>query len=233
MINIDNGCILIARQIIASGIWKKPSDYLKIWIYILCKVNHKDNYAFKRGENFFNWSEDIRDFKGITRNTLDNCIKWLKSTEQITVQKTTRGMILKVNNYGLYQDIHNYKKQDEIRNEIRKGYGKDTERVQIDTDTINKNDNNEKNDKNDLLGQKTKNFKKPSVNEILSYCSERKNNIDPERFFDFYEAKGWMLGKNKMKDWKAAVRTWEKTNKSYATATNIEYNEVDYEKLSR
>ena len=51
---------------------------------------------------------------------------------------------------------------------------------------------------------------KPSVEEIREYCELRKNQVDPETFFNFYESKGWMIGKNKMKDWKAAVRTWEK-----------------------
>ena len=41
---------------------------------------------------------------------------------------------------------------------------------------------------------------------------ERRNGVDPQRFIDFYETKGWMVGKNKMKDWKAAVRTWEQRN---------------------
>lgn len=55
----------------------------------------------------------------------------------------------------------------------------------------------------------SKKFQKPTIEEIAEYCRERKNNVNPERFFDFYEAKGWFVGKNKMKDWKAAVRTWE------------------------
>jgi len=53
-------------------------------------------------------------------------------------------------------------------------------------------------------------FKKPTVNEIADYCIERKNNIDAETFYDFYESKDWKIGKNKMKAWKACVRTWEK-----------------------
>jgi hypothetical protein len=44
---------------------------------------------------------------------------------------------------------------------------------------------------------------------VRLYCLERKNTVDPIKWFNFYEAKGWMIGKNKMKDWKAAVRTWE------------------------
>ena len=53
-------------------------------------------------------------------------------------------------------------------------------------------------------------FNKPTINEIANYCIERKNNIDAETFYDFYESKDWKIGKNKMKAWKACVRTWEK-----------------------
>lgn len=55
-----------------------------------------------------------------------------------------------------------------------------------------------------------KRFTHPTVDEVAAYCRDRQNNVDPQTFVDFYEAKGWMIGKSKMKDWKAAVRTWEK-----------------------
>tara|TARA_R100000655_G_scaffold101275_2_gene146277 strand:+ start:8653 stop:9249 length:597 start_codon:yes stop_codon:yes gene_type:complete len=61
-------------------------------------------------------------------------------------------------------------------------------------------------------------FKKPTINDIKKYCLERKNQVDAETFFDFYESKNWKVGKNKMKDWKACVRTWEKRN--YKTNNN-------------
>ena len=57
---------------------------------------------------------------------------------------------------------------------------------------------------------KKERFKKPSIDQIEGYCKERNNNIDAEAFIDFYESKDWKIGKNKMKDWKAAVRTWER-----------------------
>ncbi len=56
-------------------------------------------------------------------------------------------------------------------------------------------------------------FVKPSVEEIAAYCAERNNDIDPQQFFDFYESKGWKVGNQSMKDWKAAVRTWERREK--------------------
>lgn len=56
-------------------------------------------------------------------------------------------------------------------------------------------------------------FTPPSLNDVAGYCMERKNGIDAESFVAFYESKGWMIGKNRMKDWKAAVRTWERRGK--------------------
>ena len=60
------------------------------------------------------------------------------------------------------------------------------------------------------INNKGASFKKPTVNDIKEYCLWRSNGIDAETFFDFYESKNWMVGKNKMKDWKACMRTWEK-----------------------
>jgi len=57
-----------------------------------------------------------------------------------------------------------------------------------------------------------KNIIPPSIKMVTLYCRERKNNVNPKTFIDFYSSKGWFIGKNKMKDWQAAVRTWEKNN---------------------
>lgn len=57
---------------------------------------------------------------------------------------------------------------------------------------------------------KAANFTKPTVEEIDGYCKERRNGLDAQTFYDFYESKGWKVGAVKMKDWRACVRTWEK-----------------------
>lgn len=67
---------------------------------------------------------------------------------------------------------------------------------------------------------KRKTFSPPTVEEVKQYCQERNNNVDAETFVDFYECKGWMVGKNKMKDWKAAVRTWERKDNYSRPKTN-------------
>jgi len=61
-------------------------------------------------------------------------------------------------------------------------------------------------------GNENKQFTPPSVEQVREYCQQRENSVDAERFVNFYSSKGWMIGSNKMKDWKAAVRTWERKN---------------------
>lgn len=61
--------------------------------------------------------------------------------------------------------------------------------------------------------ESSKKFIKPTISEIDTYCKERNNNISGGDFFDFYESKGWKIGNSPMKDWKSAVRTWEKRHK--------------------
>lgn len=62
-------------------------------------------------------------------------------------------------------------------------------------------------------------FVKPAVEEVAAYCKARGNTVDPHTFVDFYESKGWCIGKNKMKDWQAAVRTWERSRDGATTGT--------------
>lgn len=63
-------------------------------------------------------------------------------------------------------------------------------------------------------------FVPPTVDEVLEYCMERQNGIDPQAFVDFYASKNWMVGKTKMSDWKASVRTWEQRRRQEGEKTN-------------
>ena len=81
-------------------------------------------------------------------------------------------------------------------------------------------------------------FRKPTIQDIQEYCNERNNGINAEAFYDFYESKGWCVGKNKMKDWKACVRTWEQRNKKESGELpswwnkSYERKEDEYDKLA-
>tara|TARA_R100001463_G_scaffold25017_7_gene59477 strand:- start:17 stop:685 length:669 start_codon:yes stop_codon:yes gene_type:complete len=71
--------------------------------------------------------------------------------------------------------------------------------------------NNKDKDKDIVKAKaKVKRFAKPTIEEVSDYCNERQNDVDAEKFYDYYSSNGWKVGKNAMKDWKASVRTWEK-----------------------
>lgn len=139
---IHGGYIFLARAIQHSDIWKKSANWLKVWIYVLQEVNHTDNKVFPKGTNFFNYKDISRDCM-VSYSTVDNCIRWLKSTGQITGQKTTHGTIITVLNYAKYQTSENYK------NGTNNGTANETlaKRKRNTYETINKNDKNVKNEK--------------------------------------------------------------------------------------
>lgn len=94
-------------------------------------------------------------------------------------------------------------------------------------DNVNVNDNvylSKDKYKEHNTTSKKESFKKPTLEEIQSYCSERQNNIDAQAFYDYYEANGWKVGKNSMKDFKAAIRNWERNIKN-----NNQLKENSYE----
>ena len=68
---------------------------------------------------------------------------------------------------------------------------------------------------------RAKRFVPPTVDDVREYCEERGNSVDPQRFVDYYSSNGWMVGKNKMKDWKAAVRTWEAKEKQQFSGPKV------------
>jgi predicted phage replisome organizer len=79
--------------------------------------------------------------------------------------------------------------------------------------------------------EKAKRFTPPTLEEVQAYCIERNNNVDAQHFIDYYTSNGWLVGKNKMKNWQAAIRTWErngyssskpKTSKPNTTAQELD-----------
>ena len=84
--------------------------------------------------------------------------------------------------------------------------------------------------------KKRKCFVKPTIPEIASYCNERKNGIDPVAFYNFYESKDWYVGKNKMKNWKACIHTWEQRQqdfkKQHPPFTQNDFSRQDFSESS-
>ena len=107
------------------------------------------------------------------------------------------------------------------------------ERIPVDTTDTNTNTKSKSKSKSNIgtvpaePKQRTA-FRPPTVEEVRAYCQERKNRVDAQRFVDFYESKGWVVGRTKMKDWKAAVRTWEQRDGRGQTASSQQFSEQSF-----
>ena len=105
-------------------------------------------------------------------------------------------------------------------------------RQQVSTD-VNERQQTSTNKNNNDIGSKGR-FAPPTLEEVRTYCQERMNTVDPERFFDYYTSNGWKVGKNPMKDWKAAVRSWEGSNSVIQkSAKSSDSLEGQYEMMRR
>ena len=143
-------------------------------------------------------NEYLADILDITDVSVSMKIKKLEKNGYIEVEYTKRGCEV------ISREIR-------LKNILIDDLKKIEPTVKNNFKDININDNNINNNKKENIKRKI--FKKPTIEEINEYCKERNNGIDAEAFYDFYESKDWYVGKNKMKDWKAGVRTWEKRNK--------------------
>ena len=230
------GWIKIHRKLQDSKIWstrRQPFDYRSAWIDLLMMANHRDSeiivdyetITVKRGQLM----TSVRQLSERWQWSKERVCKYLRlieSEKMVTKSSTTRWTLLTIENYEVYQ--------------CDQDTGQDTERTQSGHGSAtNKNIKNEKKDINNIYINNNRGFKPPSVEEVKSYCLERNNSVDPEAFVCFYESKGWMIGKNKMKDWKAAVRTWEKSRKSVSQSKpevntkihNFEERDYDFDEL--
>lgn len=112
---------------------------------------------------------------------------------------------------------------EEIFYTPRNNFLEGVEEIFQDNNTVN--NTNEYNENNEQSK-----FVIPSFEEVNQYCIERNNNIDAQQFIDFYESKGWMVGKNKMKDWKACIRTWERNHSVNKQISEIK-NHIDWDNI--
>ena len=115
-------------------------------------------------------------------------------------------------------------------NQANASFASDDQANQANAD--NKNKNKSKNKNKNIDKESNKRFTPPTIDEVIAYCQERKNNVNPVRWFNFYASKGWKVGKEPMKDWKASVRYWESDendgNNSRGNGNTTEQGRADY-----
>ena len=109
-------------------------------------------------------------------------------------------------------ELNQTEENKEVREETEKG--NERERTKEKDYPKDKEEIQETKEKNTLCARERKVFVKPTVAEVDAYCRSRNNFVDAEKFVNFYESKGWKVGNQPMKDWKAAVRTWEKGDRN-------------------
>ena len=187
------------------------------------------------------WNYSIEGLVGIcmeSRTSVVNALNELKKHGYVKVTKlmpneTESGRIEYV--YDIYEKPQNVEKQGIEKQGIENlgleflGVEKqDIEnQLQLNTNKLNTNELEGK----QHAKRKSSKFVAPTVEEVKAYCDERNNGIDAQRFVDYYQARGWMTGKNRIKDWKACVRTWERNSYGNTTRkkkTNNDSKEVSY-----
>jgi len=185
-----SGWIKIHRQILEWE-WYSDNNAFRVFLHLILKANHKEK-RFKGMELKIGTVITSRDIlaieTGLSVRQIRTALDKLKSTNEVTIKTSSQGTIIELVNYKKYQLTTNEATNERPMNDQQA--------------TTNKNDKKEK--------KEISIFIEPTYNEILEYCTQRKNGIDVNKFLNFYTSKGWMVGKNKMKDWKACVRSWEK-----------------------
>jgi DNA-binding transcriptional MerR regulator len=185
-----SGWIKIHRKFL-DWEWFNKSEAVHLFIYLVMKANHKDGQwqgmDIKKGQFVTSFGKISSD-TGISLQTIRTLLKKFEKTNEINTQTTNKYTIITICKYECYQQ-ENEQPNTQLTNEQQ------TTNNQL---TTNKND------------KKEKKFIIPTFNDVLEYCMQNDLEVDGIKFINFYESKGWMIGKNKMKDWKAAVRTWAK-----------------------
>lgn len=128
------------------------------------------------------------------------------------------GSVANNDNANRQRRFREKQKEEQLALSLHERYEDVTKRNESKSIEIEKDIEKEKDNK-----PKRKRFSPPTIEEVKAYCDERKNRVDPQRFIDYYESNGWKVGKNPMKDWKAAVRTWERNSKPTAVIEMPDY----------
>lgn len=193
---------------------KNGCEYIVLY-QMLClnTANNNGEMCSKIGEMIvpYNVEKIVRDTKYFDFDTVTIALELFKKLGLVYEENDK---ILKISNFDemVGSEVSSAKRVRKFR-ERKKA-------LQCNNDVTQEIENRDKSIDIDKENIKRKNFIKPTLEEVNQYCLERKNNIDPENFIDYYNSNGWKVGKNQMKDWKAAIRTWERRNKEVNNAIN-------------
>lgn len=192
---------------------KLPIKYKILWEYLLSECNHAgilkidiDLISFKIGETIT--IDDLKIFENRITFIKDDLIFIPKFIEFQYGALNTKNRV----HNSVLKELKKYNLQGASKPLTSPVYGakdKDKDKDKdISSSLVLSSSLDEKTEIES--GNHSKRFQKPKIEEIKAYCKTRHNNVDAVKFYDFYESKGWLVGKTKMRDWQAAVRTWER-----------------------
>ena len=205
--------IKLHRQIL-NWEWYSDTNTFRVFMHCLLMAQRED-YKFRgvplKAGQFTTGLFDMADVLGLSVQQVRTALKKLEKSGEINKQITSRYSIITVNNWNVYQQ-NNKQATSKQQASNKQATTKQEKRI-------------ENRDLFVVVGKETttttKKFIPPSVEEVREFCKERNNGIDAERFWHYYNSKGWKIGKESMKKWQSAVITWEKQDaKSKVTATD-------------
>jgi biotin operon repressor len=207
---MSQGWVLSWRKI-KDWEWYKIPNMAHFFQHIIREANHEPKQwqgtTIERGQLVCGRIKLAQD-TGLSERQIRTCIKHLKSTSEVSVKTTNKYSIITICNYNDYQNLNNKYVQQNDQPPVTQATSKRPANDQQATTT--NNDNNDNNDKQPTKRERASPFNPPSFSEVSEYSKSISFQLDAQQFIDFYTAKGWMIGKNRMKDWRAAVRTWQK-----------------------
>lgn len=211
--DISDELLIINKATIERLFQEENKDTLVLYMFYYKTAKWQNHNPIKATDDYtmkcLNWGD----------HKLKNIKKRLKEMELIEVEKRFNEK-KQVN--GWYIRINYYNSSSAIsRSAISPLVAEQHHKILLDNNILNTNNNNNKKEI-----YKEKSFTKPTLDEVREYCLERNNNIDPETFIDFYESKGWSIGKSKMKDWRAAIRNWEHKSKPQKSKQQLIEEEI-------
>lgn len=205
---IDSGWIKLYRSMTSCKTSSRGLNFFGAMAWLVVKANYEESWyngdKIGRGQLFVGRKYLAKEWK-VGQQVVRTILSHLEDDDFLTIKSTKRGSIVTICNYDTYQ----------MRDEDHQPSSQPTpnQPPTINQPTPNHfqefKEDQEVQEVHQKENIKRKIFQKPSIEEVKAYCDERNNGIDAKTFVDFYEARGWMIGKNHMKDWKAAVRTWE------------------------
>lgn len=208
---MNEGFIKLYRQIVDNPLWKeKPFTRGQAWVDLLLKANFRDKKTIIKGQfveikrgQVLRGADNLATDWGWSRGKVMRFLNQLEKEGMIAKNGTSNGTVITIENYECFQDV-----------QTPSGTSDGTPVGTPDGTPVGTGEKNEKNDKN--VKKERGAFAPPALDEVSKYVQEMGYNMDPAAFYDYYSGTGWMRKNGqKVRDWKATVRTWERREKEF------------------